>query len=403
VDDAVEARVVAELVADGVLRVEDGNHGEYRPRPHEFTSGGTPYIRAADMSSGVVDFATAEQINDEARARVRKGIGMDQDTLLSHKGTVGKVAYVPLGSPAFVCSPQTTFWRSLDHGRLDPRYLNLVLRSQGFQAQLDLMKSSTDMAPYVSLTQQRSLLLSLHSIEQQRAIASVLGALDDKIAANTRIAVVADELLRARWHALAEDADETRRLGDIAEVVRSQIDPGRVPEDLSYVGLEHIPRRCMWLSEFGTASAVTSAKSRFASGDVLFGKLRPYFHKVAAAPVDGICSTDILVLRARSSELAGLLLSVAASDDIIARATAASEGTRMPRASWKDLATAPVPWPGDEEARAFSEHATRIRLAVEARLTENATLTASHDALLPALMSGRLRVREAEQLAENLT
>lgn len=67
-------RIVRDLEADGVLRVEDGNHGEYRPRPDEFVSDGVPFIRAADMSSGVVNFNGAGKINVVARERIRKGI-----------------------------------------------------------------------------------------------------------------------------------------------------------------------------------------------------------------------------------------------------------------------------------------------------------------------------------------
>lgn len=42
---------VSELQRDGILLVEEGNHGEYRPRPDEFDSTGTPFIRAADIDS----------------------------------------------------------------------------------------------------------------------------------------------------------------------------------------------------------------------------------------------------------------------------------------------------------------------------------------------------------------
>ncbi len=398
-----DTRCVAELEAAGVLRVEDGNHGEYRPRPHEFVAGGTPYIRAADMSSGTVDFTGAEGINNEALARIRKGIGCEQDTLLSHKGTVGKVAYAPPGSPLFICSPQTTFWRSLDHKKLDPIYLNIALRSRAIQAQLDVMKSSTDMAPYVSLTQQRSIMVNLPPIAEQRAIAEVLGALDDKIAANTHLATTADEWIRSEWERVGDQALDSLPLSSFAESVRDTINPADSNSDEIYVGLEHMPRRQMWLHEHGLATSVTSAKSRFAEGDVLFGKLRPYFHKVVSAPAPGICSTDVLVIRAKALALRGFVLAAASSDAVVASATASSEGTRMPRASWKDVAAVGVPWPGAAEAEQFSARIDTMRAAVNVRLSENLTLAATRDALLPALMSGRLRVRDAEQLASDLT
>ncbi len=192
-------RVVRNLEADGVLRVEDGNHGEYRPRPNEFVSDGIPFIRAADMSSGIVNFAAAGKINSVARERIRKGIGAPGDVILSHKGTVGRIAVAPVDSPDFVCSPQTTFWRSLNPSVLDQRFLRFLMQSPDFTRQLDVLKGQTDMAPYVSLSDQRSIELEFPEIGQQKAIAEVLGALDDKLAANELVRARADDLAHHVW------------------------------------------------------------------------------------------------------------------------------------------------------------------------------------------------------------
>lgn len=174
-------RSVSELQDEGILLVEDGNHGEYRPRSDEFGEGKFAFIRAADMDGGRVLFESAQQISDKAVARIRKGVGRGGDVLFSHKGTVGKLALAPLDSPPFVCSPQTTFWRALDPERLDRRYLYCFMRSQAFIDQWTARSNETDMAAYVSLTAQRQLKVAVPAIEEQRAIADVLGALDEKI------------------------------------------------------------------------------------------------------------------------------------------------------------------------------------------------------------------------------
>src|SRR5699024_264294 len=124
---------------------------------------------------------------------------------------------------------------------------------------------------------------------EQRAIAEVLGALDDKIAANERAQDLLDQLVRLKFLQLE---GQELPLGDLAENVRVQAGPDELSASTSYVGLEHIPRRRLWLSETGTADEVTSSKSRFTRNDVLFSKLRPYFHKVAIAPGEGVVSTD---------------------------------------------------------------------------------------------------------------
>jgi type I restriction enzyme, S subunit len=188
---------VAELQAEGVLLVEDGNHGEYRPRPTEFVEGGTAFIRAADMADGRVLFSQAGGINDIALARVRKGIGKPGDILFSHKGTVGKLARVPLDAPPFVCSPQTTFWRVLDESRLRRDYLYAFMRSKAFVDQWWVRKGETDMADYVSLTAQRQLRVTVPPIEMQSRIAWPLAAMDDLIDNNGRRIEVLEQMARS--------------------------------------------------------------------------------------------------------------------------------------------------------------------------------------------------------------
>jgi len=179
---------VADLQRENVLLVEDGNHGEYRPRTEEFSeSEGVAFVRAADLDKGRVRFESVERITETALKRIRKGIGAPGDVLLSHKGTVGKVALTPLDCEPFICSPQTTFWRVLDASSLDRRYLFYYLCSPLFRRQLDARKGETDMADYVSLTAQRRLKIQVPPLVEQEAIAGPLGTLDDKIELNQRM------------------------------------------------------------------------------------------------------------------------------------------------------------------------------------------------------------------------
>jgi len=172
---------VSDLESQGKLLVQDGNHGEYRPRKSEFTNNGTAFIRAADFSDTTVNFEEAEKINATAFARIRKGIGKDLDTIISTKGTVGKIAFVPEGSPAFVCSPQTSFWRSLDEQYLLPEFLFYEMQSKHFVNQIASRQGETDMAAYLSLTAQRDLHIRIPKIEIQRDVVNKLSIIDKKI------------------------------------------------------------------------------------------------------------------------------------------------------------------------------------------------------------------------------
>ena len=121
--------------------------------------------------------------------------------------------------------------------------------------------------------------------------------------------------------------------GECAMLVRDTVSPTNMG-DMPYVGLEHIGEGTLSLASSGVATEVTSTKSRFTRNDVLFGKLRPYLRKVARARFDGICSTDIWVIRPVEGMDSGYLFHVMASQKFVDAATRGSEGTKMPRAKW---------------------------------------------------------------------
>jgi type I restriction enzyme S subunit len=164
-----------------------------------------------------------------------------------------------------------------------------------------------------------------------------------------------------------------------------------------------MPKRSIALSDWSNAHGLESNKFRFNSGDILFGKLRPYFHKVGVAPVDGVCSTDIVVVRPRVPQWFGCVLGHTSSVEFVDYTDMGSIGTKMPRTSWKDMARYPLVVPTESVAAAFSE---MIRPAIDrilAAIHESRTLAALRDALLPTLISGELRVNDAEQFLDRAT
>lgn len=228
---------------------------------------------------------------------------------------------------------------------------------------------------------------------EQLAIARLLGALDDKIESNRRATAVGESLIRALVESAldaSERADGT--LGDYCRLVKAPVKVEEISADDNYIGLEHMPRGSIFLTEWEKAEGLGSNKTAFQRGDVLFGKLRPYFKKVGIAPVDGVCSTDILAVRPKDPRDIALIAVVAASDALIDSLSAGSTGTRMPRASWKDLAAWQVPILTSTERAELSARVAPLVDRLEQLTFESRRLTALRDALLPELLSGRIRV-----------
>ena len=154
-------------------------------------------------------------------------------------------------------------------------------------------------------------------------------------------------------------------LGACASLVGDKVDPADC-RDMPYIGLEHVGQGTLSLLGSGTGKDVESTKAHFRTGDILFGKLRPYFRKVVRPSFDGICSTDIWVVRPQAGVDAGYLFYLMASEALVDFASQGSEGTRMPRANWEHVAKFPLRLPPISEqiavANVLSALDDKIRL-----------------------------------------
>jgi type I restriction enzyme S subunit len=279
----------------------------------------------------------------------------------------------------------------------------------------------------------------LPPLSEQRVIAHILGTLDDKIELNRRMNETLEAMARALFKSWFVDFDPVRakaegrdpglpkpladlfpdsfedselgqipkgwvvgKLGDVAEHPRRGVQPGSIDPDVPYIALEHMPKRCIALSDWGRAEGLESNKFEFKKGEILFGKLRPYFHKVGVAPVDGVCSTDIVVVAPRSPTWSAFVLGLVSSDEFVEYTNAGSTGTKMPRTSWSEMARYEIALPPTVVAKAFTEG---LQLSVDriiAGIHESRTLAALRDTLLPRLISGELRVEPTERFSERV-
>lgn len=168
--------------------------------------------------------------------------------------------------------------------------------------------------------------------------------------------------------------------GDCAELRQEKIDPKQYP-DANYIGLEHIAQESLILLGYGKGNDVDSQKQKFYEGDILFGKLRPYFRKVIIAPFDGICSTDIWVVQPKANIDRDFLFYWMASKEFIDSASVASEGTRMPRAKWDWVTQFEVPMKNHKEQIS----AARTLRLLDRKIQQNAILSETLEAIAQSI------------------
>jgi len=200
-NDAVTCRV-SQLVADRKLIIGDG----YRAKNSELAGVGLPFARAGNIDGGF-NFEDADYFPERDLNKVGDKVSRAGDVVFTSKGTVGRFAFVLEYTPRFVFSPQLCYWRSLDERTINPRFLYYWMHGAEFLEQADSVKGQTDMADYVSLTDQRMMTMTLPHIEEQHAIVEVLGALDDKLDLNRKMNATLAELASALFKSWFVDFD----------------------------------------------------------------------------------------------------------------------------------------------------------------------------------------------------
>lgn len=256
--------------------------------------------------------------------------------------------------------------------------------------------------------------IALPSLQTQNQIAEILSAYDELIENSQQRIRMLEKMARAiyrEWfvdfrfpgHEKHASADSpfgklpkgwaVKKLGDIAEEMRRNVPKGRLSEPQPFVGLEHIPRRSLGLHAWETVSELGSNKLTFKRGEVLFGKIRPYFHKVSIAPFGGLCSADTIVLRARRAEFYPWMVMCVSSDAFVAEASATANGAKMPRANWGVLAKYSVIVPEGEAAATFSSLLADIIEQQQTLIFQIKKLREARSLLLPRLFSGQVTLK----------
>jgi len=359
----------------------------------EYWNGEIPWLSIADFNNGRKYVSQAEKyITEEGLNSSSTKILYAGDIIISARGTVGLVAVLKKN----MAFNQSCYGIKGLIGISETDYIYYLL--------IDTVENFLQIAHggvFDTITRDtfKEVLCLLPSLPEQKAIASVLSSLDDKIdllhRQNKTLEAMAEALFRQWFVEEAQDDWEEGCLGDFAVNVTKSAKVADINSDDVYIGLEHIERRNISLVRTGLGGDMESNKYFFKKMDILFGKLRPYFHKVCFAPFDGICSTDILVIRPKKKHLFGYCLFAFFQDDVVEYANLGSGGTRMPRTDWKTLARYQTTIPDDDNMMKFNNIVCSFVEKIEQNQRQIRTREKLRDSLLPKLMSGEVRVNYA--------
>lgn len=374
----------------------------------DFCDEGVPVVKIGNITDDyTVDVSTCQHLPaDILTTKLKQYILKDGDIVLAMTGaTAGKIGRVQSDRilllnqrvakiEAFNANPDF-IWFALSSKKYRERFYNIA----GGAAQ-----------PNMSGGQIEEVEIPLPPRNVQDRIACILKLFDDLVANSRRRISLLEEaarLIYQEWfgrsrfpgHERAEVLDnipngwEPKCLGEICEDIRDAVNPDQLEAGTPYIGLEHMPRRSISLGEWGLSDEVVSTKLRFKAGEIIFGKIRPYFHKVGIAFVDGVASSDAIIIRPFSSELHPFTLLTVSSDQFIAMtAKTMKEGSKMPRADWKHMKSFKIAIPPAPLLALFNEMITPILDQLKVLNLQNRKLKEARDLLLPRLMSGEITV-----------
>ncbi|MFF4489575.1 restriction endonuclease subunit S [Streptomyces sp. NPDC001544] len=400
----------------------------------DYVASGVPFIRGVNLGGGrfrdegfvFLDEATAREVESAAVA--------SGDLVFTRKGTIGQVSMIPRASrfPSYVISSSQMKAR-LDENKALPEFYYYWFRSPQGQHAL-LANASQVGVPSIanSLSTLRRILVPFPSRVEQQAIAEVLGALDDKIAFNERIASTARELCRAvmqelwirgGFMSLTREVTTARHnwrrvtLGKLCAAGGGAIQTGPFGSQLhasDYVdsGIPSVMPQNIgdnFISEEGiaritAADAERLSKYLLAEGDIVYSRRGDVKRRALVRKYEAgwLCGTGCLRVRVGSAAEPLFISYYLGEPEIQEWIAQHAVGATMPNLNTAILGGVPVVLPPGEEVRRINERLAGPDAVAAHMQHENRTLADLRDTLLPQLLSGQLRVKDAIRTVEEV-
>lgn len=329
---------------------------------------GLPLL-SVTQSDGLVNREDIERKQDTAltpdeHLLVRPG-DIAYNMMRMWQGAFGLACKEGLVSPAYVVlAPKAG---------ADSKYLSFLLRSPRTQYMLWAYSYGiTDDRLRLYYQDFAKIPVALHRKSDQLYIADLCSASEDRITLKKELLDNTTRLRAGTLNRLLQPKSKAERVawrefefGELVTRVRSSFVPSKEAQQSPCIELENVESAIGQLIGQSETNPGSSVKNRFESGDVLFGKLRPYLKKYWVADRGGVCSSEFWVLRTTEEFCSPEFLACLLQSDNFMRAVAASAGSKMPRAEWDYVVGTPLSVPPrdkqDEICRVIQEFDMQIR------------------------------------------
>lgn len=358
---------------------------------------GAHFLNIASLSNGRLDLTESDHVSDEDFRRwTKRVVPQSGDLLFSYETRLGEAALMPSGVRA--CLGRRMALLRPDPDVIDPRFLLYLYLSPTFKRLIEKNTIHGATVNRIALSTMPEWTVQLPSLTEQRAIAEVLGALDDKIAANTRLTATASKLAESLTH---EGVEPGRKMAlkHVAEVVMGSSPVGASLNEngsgtVFYQGVKdfgfRFPRRRIWTEQITRLGE---------AGDTLLSVRAPVGRvNVASEPI--CIGRGLAAIRTTVGTPATLFNLLKAFPEVWDPFEA--EGTIFGSINRGQLQGLQVPSVKSELAAGLESRLAELEALIKSVLAENDLLAELRDSLLPELTSGRLCVKDAAKQIEEV-
>ena len=359
-----------------------------------FVDSGVPVLNGSNLegfslSEKEFRFVTKEKADSLNKANAHRG-----DIVITHRGTLGQIAFIPQDSryDRYVIS-QSQF-RVRCNDKVLPEYLVYYFHTPIGQHKL-LSNASQVGVPALarpsSTFQQIEVVLPELSI--QKRVVEIISTIQKKIANNQELNDNLADLLQTIYQERFGNDILAVNQGVLSDICSYSRDKVAVSElnVITYFSTENMLSGKAGSTE-ATSLPTTSQTTACHKGDTLISNIRPYFKKIVYCEDKCGCSTDVLCFTPSQPCYSAYLFSTLYADKFFAFMVAGSKGTKMPRGDKQQIMTYPVVLPSEEELAGFNTIASPLLEQIYSNRAENKRLSILRDTLLPKLMSGEINV-----------
>ncbi len=250
----------------------------------------------------------------------------------------------------------------------------------------------------------KNVLIKLPPLPEQQKIAHILSTWDKAIEKTEQLIAKKQVLKKGLMQQLLtgkmrfkEFAGSELRIFELGEnVVRSKSkhDPKKSSINFPCIELEHLDQGTGKLLGYTNSKNQASIKNHFKKGEVLFGKLRPYLKKYLLTEFEGVCSSEIWILKAKdSNKLDHAYLFYLVQSHNFIEACKATTGSKMPRAEWDYIIEFPFYFPLINEQKKIATLLYSVDKEIASFQNQLSKVKMQKKGLMQKLLSGETRVK----------